>query len=207
MRRLQGQAGFVFHHANGFEQGDELVIDSVCYGDVLPQINPNQDFREVDFEGLAPGQLWRFRLNLQTEAVSRERLDERCVEFPTLNPARVGRPYRYVYLGAAHAPTGNAPLQALIKLDLNSGTQSLWSAAPRGFVSEPIFVPHPEAQAEDEGWLLAVVYNAATHRSDVVILDAQQLAQGPIARLHLRYHIPYGLHGSFTPDWFGPAST
>jgi all-trans-8'-apo-beta-carotenal 15,15'-oxygenase len=28
---LETQSGFVFHHANAFEQGDDIFIDSICY--------------------------------------------------------------------------------------------------------------------------------------------------------------------------------
>jgi all-trans-8'-apo-beta-carotenal 15,15'-oxygenase len=38
----------------------------------------------------------------------------------------------------------------------------------------------------------------------VVILDGQNLEQGPIARLKLKHHVPYSLHGSFTPICFMP---
>src|SRR5436190_14500273 len=102
-------------------------------------------------------------------------------------------------MGAAHAPEGNAPLQAIAKIDLASGERQLWSAAPSGYVSEPIFVPRtgfkgglPSAEltgAEDDGWLLTLVYDAAHQRSDVVILDAQNLNREPIARLHLKHHV------------------
>jgi len=51
--------------------------------------------------------------------------------------------------------------------------------------------------------LITVVYNAARQCSDVVILDAADVAAGAVATLHLRHHIPYGLHGSFTPQLFG----
>ncbi len=123
----------------------------------------------------------------------------------------MGHPYRYLYIGAAHANTGNAPLQALLKIDLEFGERQLWSAAPRGFVSEPIFVPRPDSEKEDAGWILALVYDAADHRSDLVILDAGDFSKGAMsddkslrayARLHLKHHIPYGLHGSFTSEVF-----
>jgi all-trans-8'-apo-beta-carotenal 15,15'-oxygenase len=108
-------------------------------------------------------------------------------------------------MGAAHGDAGNAPLQAILKIDLESGIRQLWSAAPRGFISEPIFVERPNSSDEDDGWLLTLVYDAAYHRSDVVILDARDLNRGAIARLHLKQHIPYGLHGSFTPESFAPS--
>ncbi|PLZ83806.1 hypothetical protein CBP16_02720, partial [Fischerella thermalis WC217] len=57
-------------------------------------------------------------------------------------------------------------------------------------------------QREDDGWVLALVYDASRDRSDVVILDGRNFNQEPIARLHLKHHIPYGLHGNFTPEVF-----
>ncbi|MEB3210431.1 MAG: carotenoid oxygenase family protein, partial [Leptolyngbyaceae bacterium] len=83
--------------------------------------------------------------------------------------------------------------------------------APRGFIGEPVFVPRPAsspssdttpAMKEDDGWLMVMVYNAECDRSELVILDARDLNKGAIARLRLKHHIPYGLHGSFTPEVF-----
>lgn len=198
---FETHCGFVFHHVNAFEQGDEIVIDSVCY-DSLPSVEPDADFRQTNFEALAPGQLWRFRVNRKTGNVQRQLIEERCCEFPVVHPNNVGRHYRYAYLAAAHAPTGNAPNQAILKVDVESGDRQLWSAAPRGFVGEPIFVPKPGADSEDDGWLLTLVFDASCNRSDLVILDAANLNKPPVARLHLKHHVPYGLHGSFTPQTF-----
>ena len=111
----------------------------------------------------------------------------------------MGRYYQSLYMGVAQVENGNAPLQAILKIDLESGARQLWSAAPRGFVGEPVFVPRPHASREDDGWLLTLVYDATHHRSDLVILDSLDMNQGPIARLHLKHHIPYGLHGNFVP--------
>ena len=218
MQLIPIEAGFVFHHANAFEQGGELVVDSVCY-DGFPTVDPGDDYQSVRFEKLPPGQLWRFRVNLQDKTVNRKLVEPRCCEFPVVHPAHVGRPYRYVYLGAAHHPEGNAPLQAVVKVDLETGDRQLWSAAPRGFAGEPIFVPRsPSAYrdhlptgtydgAEDDGWVLLLSFNAERDCSDLVILDARDLNRGAIARLHLKHHVPYGLHGTFTPEYFGELSS
>ena len=198
---LETQSGFVFHHANAFEQDGKICIDSICYAS-FPEVEPNSDFRQVDFDAIAPGQLWRFTLDLNEQSVQRQLLEERCCEFPFVHPKHAGRPYRYLFMGAAHRESGNAPLQAILKLDVTTGEEQLWSAAPQGFISEPIFIPRPNASQEDDGWVLTLVYNAGYHRSDVVILDGRDLNQGPVARLHLKHHIPYGLHGNWTPEVF-----
>ncbi|MGQ4645820.1 carotenoid oxygenase family protein [Lyngbya aestuarii] len=201
MQILEAPSGFVFHHANAFEQDGRICIDSICYED-FPEVEANSDFRQVDFEALRPGQLWRFTLNLREQALQRQLLLERCCEFPYVHPDFVGRPYRYLFMGAAHNAIGNAPLQAIIRLDVTTGEQQLWSAAPWGYVSEPVLIPRPDATQENDGWVLTLVYDAHHHRSDIVILDGRDLNREPIARLHLKHHIPYGLHGSWTPKVF-----
>ena len=196
MQTLEIKAGFVFHHANAFEKEGKIYLDSICY-ESLPELEPEQTFNDVDWEDLNPGQLWRFELDLAAEKVSKELVYERCCEFPVVNPGKVGQDYRYAFMGAAMQNEGNAPLQGIAKLDWLTGEQQLWSAAPTGFVSEPIFVPKPEGEAEDAGWLLTLVYDGKEHRSNLVILDAEDLNKGPVARLWLQNHIPYGLHGSW----------
>jgi carotenoid cleavage dioxygenase len=65
---------------------------------------------------------------------------------------------------------------------------------------EPVFVPRSGATAEDDGWVLAYVYDATEDRSDVVVLDAQDFAGEPVATIHLPARVPFGFHGSWLPD-------
>ncbi|CAN1208692.1 carotenoid oxygenase family protein [Tumidithrix helvetica PCC 7403] len=198
---LETDPGFVFHHCNAFERGDEIILDSVCYQD-YPKLEPNVDYKNVNFDTVVPGKLFRFRINPKTGSVSREILLDRSCEFPTIHPRCVGQPYRYAYIGAIAQPTGNAPLQAILKIDLETGKQEAHSFAPRGFIGEPVFVPRNASatSAEDDGWIITLIFNAERDRSDVVILDAQNIAAAPVATLHLKHHVPYGLHGNFTPE-------
>ena len=202
VRTFSVESGFVFHHANAFERDWEICIDSIAYQS-LPQVQPNSNYKEVDFASLDPGQLWRFTLNLNDGTVERQMLESRCCEFPTHNPNKVGREYRYLYIGAIPEDTGlNAPLQAILKLDLETGERQTHSFAPTGYVSEPIFVPKPNATTEDAGWVMTLVYDGSKHRSSLAILDGENLEGDAIALLHLKHHIPYGLHGSWCDEVF-----
>lgn len=206
---LETPSGFVFHHANAFEQDSDIVIDSICY-ESLPSVEPGADYRETDFDALAPGQLWRFRMNLETGSIDRQLLEPRCCEFPFVHPAKAGRQHRYIYLAAADAAMGNAPHQAILKVDVETDERLVRSFAPDGYVSEPVFVPRGRASeaglytelngAEDDGWLLTVQFDSQKERSAIAILDAKDLTI--VARLYLKHHVPYGLHGSFTPQVF-----
>ncbi|MGB5975706.1 MAG: carotenoid oxygenase family protein, partial [Nodosilinea sp.] len=202
MQTVETDPCFVFHHANAFEQDGQIVIDSVCYEN-FPSLE-GSDFREVDFDHVPAGQLWRFTIDAASERCDVSPLVTRCVEFPVVHPDHQGQPYRHLFIGAAHGSDGNAPLQSLLKLDTQTGETQTWSAAPRGFTGEPLFVPRPQGQGDDDGWVLLLMYNAERRCSDLVILDGKDIAAGPIARLKLPHHVPYGLHGSFVPQYFGP---
>jgi all-trans-8'-apo-beta-carotenal 15,15'-oxygenase len=206
--KLPAPAGFVFHHLNAFEDAGsgKVVVDSIVYDD-FPSIGPGSDFRDVDFETVPAGRLQRCRIDLTGHSVRTELLEERTCEFAMVSPARQGLEARYAWMAVAQRERGNDPLQAIEKLDLVSGERREWSAAPRGFVSEPVMVPRPapsaEAEggvpplAEDDGWVLCLVWNGARCASDLVILDAASMQE--VAVLELPLAIPHGLHGSWAP--------
>jgi all-trans-8'-apo-beta-carotenal 15,15'-oxygenase len=91
-------------------------------------------------------------------------------------------------------------------IDLAAGTVGTERLSePRGFVSEPVMVPRPapaggpdpakSEPAEDDGWVLCMVWNGARCASDLVILAAASMQELAVVELPLA--IPYGLHGSF----------
>lgn len=59
---------------------------------------------------------------------------------------------------------------------------------------------------EDAGWLLAMCFDAGRRRSECVVLDAQHVAQGPVAVLPLRGVLPHGLHGCWHDTYLGPST-
>jgi len=195
-RIIDAPDGFVFHHLNAWEQDGDVVVESIYYSD-FPSIGPDVDFTAVDFDLIPEGLLEQCRINLNTGAVDTTRLSERCCEFAMVNPEREGLSSRYAWMAAAAREQGNDPLQVVKKLDLSSGEHRIWNAAPHGFVSEPLMVPRPGAQAEDDGWVLELLWNGARGGSDLVILDAADLRE--LAVLELPLAIPHGLHGSWVP--------
>jgi carotenoid cleavage dioxygenase len=45
--------------------------------------------------------------------------------------------------------------------------------------------------------LLAYVFDANRGASHMVVLDAQNLADGPLAKAMLDHRVPYGFHGNW----------
>ena len=46
--------------------------------------------------------------------------------------------------------------------------------------------------------MVNAVYDSATERTDVCVLDARDVSAGPIARVHLTHRMPFGFHA----NWF-----
>jgi carotenoid cleavage dioxygenase len=57
----------------------------------------------------------------------------------------------------------------------------------------------PRGTAEGCGYLLAVVYRGAEKRSDLLVLDAEDVAAGPLAVAALETRVPFGFHGNWMP--------
>ncbi|KAL2151687.1 hypothetical protein VTH82DRAFT_6785 [Thermothelomyces myriococcoides] len=76
------------------------------------------------------------------------------------------------------------------------GLRDVYFAGPTMTFQEPTFIPR-EGGAEGEGYLIALLNHLDELRNDVVIFDAQNLAKGPLAVIHLPLKLKLGLHGNW----------
>jgi len=93
--------------------------------------------------------------------------------------------------------TGDMSHRAIGRWDHETAEMRLWRAPAGQAVSEPVFAARSSSSAEGVGYLLATVFDEARNASHLVILDAERLEDGPIARAHLNHRVPAGFHGSF----------
>ena len=61
-------------------------------------------------------------------------------------------------------------------------------------------MPAGPAAGEDEGWLLAVVYDEASDGSELLVVDATDFTGPEVARVQLPQRVPFGFHGSWVGD-------
>jgi len=204
--RFSVEPCFVFHHANTFERDDELVVDCIAFADdsVIDSL-----FLDRLRSGEIPapgGELRRYRLSLSAGTVNEETLQSGPLEFPMVNYRQVStQPYQYLYAAGHTDAEPQGLLNALVKLDLDAETNTVWSE-PGVYVSEPVFVareppvtPTVETdRPEDDGVILSVVLDTDAERSALVVLDAASFSE--IARAELPTVFPFGFHGQWYPD-------
>ena len=181
---------FVFHPLNAFEDAaGRVVVDAVRH----PQMFASERYRASE----GPPTLDRWTIDPHGGPVKEERLDDRPQEFPRHDERRVGKPHRYGY--AVQVGAGFR-FEALLKHDLREGRTERHESGPARSFMEPVFVPRTPEAGEDDGWVLAYTYDADTHRSDVVILEARDFTAAPVATIHLPVRVPFGFHGNWIPD-------
>ncbi len=205
IRWFEADPTFVLHWINAYEDGDEIVLDGFF------QHNPtargvdrsvNRDPRFKGFETLdmnvlaARAHRWRF--NLTTGATTEEPLSDRCTEFPMINGRHLGHRYRYSY--NARCASGLFAFDGLVKHDVDTGTEELWEAPPGTFISETPMAPRVGSTSEDDGYLITFASDLENDRSDALIFDAANVADGPIAKIGLPERISSGTHSTWAPS-------
>jgi all-trans-8'-apo-beta-carotenal 15,15'-oxygenase len=191
-RTIETDPFFHFHVNNAYEDGTDTVVDLVRYDDYSIGENSLKEFRTGGFD--EPSALWRLRVKPSGEVES-EQLCPWHGEFPQHDWRRTTTGHRYAYMAGGE---GTIVTSGIIKVDHETSDSKLHDFGAGHVAGEPIFVPRSPDSAEDDGWLLSVVYAAAEHRSRLVVLDARDVEGDPVAVAHLRHHVPLGFHGTFT---------
>ena len=86
---------------------------------------------------------------------------------------------------------------AIAHQDLKLDKRTLFQLPDGDKTGEPIFVPKSKTAEEGEGYLISVIYRANQNRSDLVIFDAENISDGPIATAELPHRVPHGFHGNW----------
>jgi len=142
----------------------------------------------IDFAGSAP----RFTDQLVADVL---------MDLPAVDRRLVGRRHRYAwYAGIEQQGEYGFDMAGVNRLDQDTGALDRWDPGSLYRAGEVVFVPAAEKAAEGEGWLLCFAYDRSRDTSDFIVLDATDVAAGPVARIKLPSRVPYGFHGWWIAD-------
>lgn len=196
LRWIEVPPAYVFHPMNAFDDNDRIVADVMKY-EAAP-LFPTPDGRPGD-PTKATARLVRWTVDPARGSLTEQALDDRPGEFPRFDERRAGLSYRHGFFAAVperrHGDRGI--WSEIVHLDLDTGRRSIWSEGEAHQLSEPVFVPRSADAGEGDGWLLVVVYRAEENRSDLVVLDATSIADGPVAVAEVPHRVPHGFHGNW----------
>ncbi|KAF5026240.1 hypothetical protein F66182_1671 [Fusarium sp. NRRL 66182] len=112
-------------------------------------------------------------------------------ELPSIHPMRVGRPYRFVYSATLRGLT--TVVDAIVKTDLATGDALIWSGPEGHTPGEPVFVPRPGAEGEDDGVVLSLVVDGGAGTAYLLCLNSETMEE--LGRAEAGFAIGQGFHG------------
>ena len=148
--------------------------------------------------------LWRYTVNPKSGAISKTCLSDLHTSFGVVNPEFSTQKHNYIYSAVGSMGSDVAPPQGIAKINVNTKEVDSWFPKEHEFCGEPMYANRKKADdddatvAEDYGYILTVLYNGKSQKSEVLVFNAQMISSGPIARIPLGIQIPHGLHGCFT---------
>jgi all-trans-8'-apo-beta-carotenal 15,15'-oxygenase len=197
-RWIETEPFFQFHFANGFEEEGTLVLDLTRYPGYAAIGERLRDYWHSEWAADGMASLTRLRVDLSTGKVATQVFETgNANEFPRVNPLSVASKYRYAYI-ANNEPGEERGLQRRVtRIDMDNGKTAFHDFGPDGYVGEPVFVRARRDGEEDEGYLITLVFDAREKRTEVVGLDARDVAAKPLFVARLKHHVPFSLHGYF----------
>jgi carotenoid cleavage dioxygenase-like enzyme len=185
---------YVFHGVNAWEEDGDVVVDvcrhrSMFAGGTTALGGEGSDLRR--WRVATGGASLRFR----DEVLEGERL----LELPAVDRRRTGLPSRYSWLLETTDDPDTVVFSGVARHDSRTGALDTWEAGEADAPGEITFVPASTGAAEGEGWALTYSVDLTRGTSDLVVLDAGDVASGPVARVRLPQRVPFGFHGTWVP--------
>jgi carotenoid cleavage dioxygenase-like enzyme len=194
------EPGHVQHFWSGWSDGDriELLGSRFDAPDFGIDSEPPLDQPAAETQPPRPARFW---IDLARGTAGWEPFDDLGGDFNRINDDRNGVRVRWLYLSAFLQPDRRmGDFDTIVKYDETDGSRTHWSAGPHGHVGESVFAPDPAGSAEDDGWLLNIVFDDDRDTSDLVVLDARDVTAGPIATVQLPRRVPFGFHANWFAD-------
>ncbi len=196
---LEGPARSGTHTMGAFEDGGRIYVDmEISAGNPFPFV-PNRDGSPPDMVNMT-SYIHRLSANLdgRSKGYEIEKMYPLIAPLPRQDDRYNTMPYRYGYFGCPDpaVPDRTKAGACYARVDNQTRTFKLWNGGNRINLAEPVFAPRSPGSPEGVGYLMGVAYNLDENlRSDLVILDAEHLEDGPIATVKLPVQASPQVHG------------
>lgn len=179
-----------YHHANAYEEGSNVVLDLIAYETPYMANSPhaylypdNMKTEETRLKQAREGAVWRFNMDLEggermvipekKTMIDKETGLPLTIELTSVAPDHLGKPYRFVYgfTGFHQGKLGYMDW-AILKQDVGENEPHLTWYEEFMYPGEVTFVRDPDGTNEDDGVLLATVYDARRNENCLLVLDA-----------------------------------
>ena len=204
IRWFEVEPSHVQHFWNAWVDGNRIELSGCRFPEVDFGFRPEgADDGGIETIGAHPARYW---IDLDSGTAEWEPIDDEILgEMCRINDDRNGVRTDCLYMSAfAREDAIAGDFDTIVKYDTASDTRTSWYAGDTGHVGENVFAPDPDGNAEDDGWIINSTHDdAGDGQSSVVILDARDIAAGPVARVLIPQRMPFGFHANWFPATSG----
>lgn len=196
------------HILNAFSEGDRVYVDLfVSERNQFPFI-ASTDGRPFDRRAGTPRLTrWTFDLSSAHEDFESRTLYPDFMEMPVVDPRYLMYPYRHGFCTVVDpekpidaAGTIGVGWNTLVHVDVTTGRLDRYYVGRRATCQEPCFAPRGPGAPEGDGFILSQVTRFDGRLStEIIVLDAQHLADGPIATIQVPFRLRAAVHGHWVP--------
>ncbi|KAI3845674.1 hypothetical protein MKX03_006654 [Papaver bracteatum] len=196
---------YIFHNANAWEDGDEVVLITCRL--------ENTDLTSISYWIANPfdytSELYEMRFNMKTGLASQKKLSDPSVDLPRVNDKYIGRKQRFVYATIVGKQTGIVkfdmhaePLLGKKNLEVGGNIKGIYNLEPGNRCSEVVFVSREPGvmSEEDDGFLIFFLCDENTGKSVVNVIDAKTMSMDPVVVVELPQRVPFGFHSFFVTE-------
>ncbi|XP_061877124.1 beta,beta-carotene 15,15'-dioxygenase [Entelurus aequoreus] len=214
----------VYHHVNAFEVEGHVIFDVIAYKDhslyemfYMSKLKENRGNRD---ESYSKPSYKRFAIPVHSDkgaAIGQNMVKVKCttasavkekegklvceaevlcegLELPRINYDLNGKSHRFVY---GNCVEKSALAKEIGKFDVETKQMLTWSE-DNCWPSEPLFVPRPNGETEDDGVVLtSVINNNPDQLNFILVLDGKTFKE--VARGYVKTELHKDVHGFFIP--------
>lgn len=211
LRWFKGPERCMMHTFNARTVGDKVILDAPFWDSNFFPFFPNVDgspfdpqrarsfIRRLTFDLASDKDTWEEEILFPSPISDLGKIDERFLSLEQ----------RYVFVSlhdssrrfalADLADPGERVKNTYGRFDLRDRTMDRFFVGETHHLQECCFVPRSADAREGEGWLLGVASNFLELRSELVVLDAEHLEEGALARVVLPFFAGPQVHGTWVP--------
>ncbi|KAH7089417.1 carotenoid oxygenase [Paraphoma chrysanthemicola] len=202
--------GCYSHTINGYEEDGKLVLDANVWTDCVFPFFPNSKGKKFHYDPKnvrSPVLRYRFDPKGNTEEMIHPEsvIVEGVNEFGRIDDRLLGKKYnRYWILTVdptkqvyANGTAAQAGFNTLVCHNFETGQNQSYYHGDNITFQEPCFVPRSENAAPEDGYIVVLADLFSESRSHLLLFDAQNIEDGPLAEIKLPLKLLDGLHGSW----------
>lgn len=187
---------FVFHPMNAYEEDNKIIIH-VCRQNKAMVGGMDEIYGGDE----TTGKLWKWTIDLETLTCAEEQIDSRPCDFARIDDRKTGLKAKYGYAMELNNKAETLTFgNHLFKYDLENNLRYDHFLGKNTQAGEPVFAPKNSTSDESEGYVMSIVHDLDKNQSKLVVIDAHNFDDEPIAQIILPQRVPFGAHGSWFPN-------